>query len=277
MDDANETVGPSVRPPTIRFLKAYYDLFLIPQWPMALVAGFLCMLVHQVLPFVPFIVFGGYLAILLESQVRTPGYGYPAFSFDQFSEYMNRGIWPFLIALPFGIMFFALYMVSYLGGMFGLVFATQNQDPETVGASFAILFPALIFTWVTALLLCQIILAGLFIRGSLTKSFTGAFKLRWQIDFIRKTWFELIVASIYLTLSSQILTLLGTFLFCVGAFIGSAWGMIAYAFVLAQLYRLYIARGGERIQLAPVQQLPTRMPTQTIYPQQQTFQATEES
>src|SRR5262249_25434002 len=68
-----------------------------PKWAGTLLAGAVCMLVPAVGP----IVFLGYLVEVTEGLLRDPRrQDYPAFDTARLTDYLLRGLWPFLEALP---------------------------------------------------------------------------------------------------------------------------------------------------------------------------------
>lgn len=235
---------------SISYLRSYYYIFDSDQWMVSVMAGGLCVLVSQFLPFVPYLVFGGYLLLVIESLVETPEAPYPEFSFDRLTDYMGRAIWPFLVALPFLLVFFLVYLGSYFAGVFGVIMLANSQDPETVGFSLSIGLPLYFFTILAFVAVCWIVLMAMMLRAGLTGSFTEAFRLRWVFDFIRRNWVEQFLVFSFFTLTSMMMSVLGLAFFCVGTFATSAISLMALAHLMAQLYRLHVHRGGELIQPA---------------------------
>lgn len=236
---------------TISYLRSYTFIFDNDQWPVSVIAGALCVLVSQVLPIVPYIVFGGYLLIVIESLVESPESNYPEFQFDRLVDYLGKAIWSFLVSLPFILIFFLLYLGSYFASMFGLIALVNTQDAETIGLSLSIGLPVYFFTILAFVASCSIVAMAMMLRAGLTESFTEAFRFRWIFDFIRRNWVEHFLVFTFFTLTSMALSILGLAFFCVGTFAASAMSLMALANLMAQLYRLHVSRGGQVIQKAP--------------------------
>lgn len=217
---------------------------------VSVLAGGLCVLVSQFLPFVPYLVFGGYLLLVIESLVETPDAPYPEFSFDRLTDYMGKAVWPFLVALPFLLVFFLVYLGSYFASVFGVIMLANSQDPETIGLSLSIGLPLYFFSILAFVTVCGIVSLAMMLRAGLTGSFTEAFRFRWVFDFIRRNWVEQLLVFTFFMLTSMVLSVFGLALFCVGTFATSAISMMALAHLMAQLYRLHVHRGGELIQRA---------------------------
>lgn len=244
---AEEPSGPLVVMPLdrVRLLKSYYFICDSKNWYLAILGGFLCVLVSQAIPLVPFVVFGGYLLIVIESQLGAPGQPYPDFAFEKFTDYLTKAVWPFLVSLGFLAFLTILYFTCYFGGIFGMIAASSVQDADTLGISLSLILPAMALMWVAVIFGTIILSSAMMLRAGLTGSFKEAFRIRWLWDFCRKTWLEQLMAAAFFSIAYNLLTILGLFAFCIGAFAAQAVALMAHAQVVSQLYRIYLSRGGE--------------------------------
>lgn len=231
----------------IRYLKSYYFIFDSQNWYLAVLASFLCVFVSQVIPILPYIVFGGYLLFVIESQLTAPEHPYPDFAFEKFADYLAKAIWSFLIGMGFLVILGVLYFVCYFGGIFGIIAAASNQDADTVGLTLSLGLPAIVLMWMGIIGGSIILSSAMMLRAGLAGSFVEGFRIRWLWDFFRRTWVEQILAAAFFTIAYNLLTLLGLLAFCLGAFVAQGVALMAHAHVVSQLYRLYLTRGGEPI------------------------------
>ena len=79
--------------PKIEYFKTLNYFFEHPDWTNSLLMGSVCMLI----PILNGILLAGYRYEIVEMKVRFPDQLYPKFDFARFSQYITRGIWPFLI------------------------------------------------------------------------------------------------------------------------------------------------------------------------------------
>ena len=77
------------------------------------------------------------------------------------------------------------------------------------------------------------------------------------MDFVKKTWVELILSILFIQFSGMILMMLGLLAFCIGAYAAMAIMLLAQSHLWYQLYMLYLSRGGRPV---PLKQQTTMMP-----------------
>jgi len=114
--------------------------------------------------------------------------------------------------------------------------------------------PLIIAIDIAILLALQTALVPLMIRGGLTQDFSQTFNFKWIKDFLLKMGLQTLLFNLFLVAVGAVLILPGYFMCCIG--------IIPVAFFLmgpvlahhhGQLYRLYLAKGGEPIPLKPLQ------------------------
>jgi hypothetical protein len=185
-------------------------------------------------------------AVLSEDE-DTPPTAYSDFTFDRFTEYLKRGVWPFLVNLivnlPAG-MFLALAMFL---GMMGLGLASRHSDAATV-AGFCLL--GLLYVFV--LMVMAVVSKPLYLRAGLSRDFGSAFSMTFFRDFLSRVGKEVFVAVLFLAVTGTLLMILGLLACYVGIFPAMGLLMFAQHHIDFQLYDLYLKRGGTPVESKPI-------------------------
>jgi hypothetical protein len=101
----------------------------------------------------------------------------------------------------------------------------------------------------------------LHLRAGLSQDFGQALNFRWIKDFLAKVGFQTFLFTLFLMVTGAVLGIIGYAACFIGLFpvifllAGPVVGHAHY-----QLYRLYLARGGEPIPLKPLQSEPAFAP-----------------
>lgn len=251
--DADSPLGEIGKPEAVaafagmRYFDAYSFVFDSPRWAMNLLFGAICALI----PVVGAIVLWGYQFEIIESLHRDPRRTYPDFDFNNFVEYLKRGVWPFLVALVVTlvpsmilvIFFYALLMAVGVGA--GLAGKEAGVPIAVVGflLAFAVMFAAGIIV--------NMISIPFVIRAGLAQDFGEAFRLDFVMSFFRKTWKEMVLSLLFLMISSMAVAMVGMLLCYFGMYPAMVLIMLAHAHIYYQLYQVYLARGGKPIPLKP--------------------------
>jgi hypothetical protein len=230
--------------PPLEYMRAFNFLFDHPSWMTILLMAGVCVLI----PLIGQIVLIGYQFVLIEALLRGDGRTFPEFDFGQFTNYLMRGLWPwlaqligqFVAAIPIYILFF--------GGMMcfmGVISAAGDEAVAGVG-----MLVMMVFMFVGAFAACalmMLIITPMTIRAGLSQELGEAFKFGWVKDFIGRTWKEMLIFALVMMAGSVVLMMIGYAVFCVGALAAFAVIMMANAHMYYQLYELYLARGGEPV------------------------------
>jgi len=229
----------------MRYFDAYSYVFDSPQWAMNLLLATVCMLIPVVGP----IVLWGYHFEIIESLHRNPRRTYPDFDFNNFVEYLKRGVWPFLVSLVVTMVPSVVLMVLF----YALIIAVGlgvGAAGEEMGAPIAVVGFLLVFAaMLAASILIGMICIPFVIRAGLTQDFGEAFRFDFVKSFFRKTWKEMVLSMLFMMISSMAVGMIGAMLCFVGIYPAAALIMLAYAHIYYQLYQAYLARGGEPIPL----------------------------
>jgi hypothetical protein len=177
--------------------------------------------------------------VVLSVEEDTPRTSYPDFTFERFSEYLKRGIWPFLVNLivnlPAGLL---LSFVMFLG-MIGLGLAAAHS-----GLAFAVVLCLLVLLYVVILLVMAIVSKPFYLRAGLSRDFGTAFSLTFFRDFLNRVGKEVVLAALFLAGTGMLLTILGLLACYIGIFPAAALLIFAQHHLDFQLYDLYLKRGG---------------------------------
>ena len=238
--------------PKIEYFAAFNYFFEHPDWVNTLLMGSICMLI----PMLNGIILAGYRYEIVEMKLRFPQQLYPKFDFGRFSQYLTRGIWPFLIDLIVQMILVVPMLVVIYGSMIGIAIAVASDERLGI-IVVAIVVPLLILFVIAVSLSLSIVMVPLYLRAGLSQDFAQAFKFAWIKDFLAKVWLPTLLMNLFLMVTGGILGILGEMACFVGLipvvflFGGPVVGHAHY-----QLYRLYLARGGEPIPLKPLQMEP---------------------
>jgi hypothetical protein len=226
------------------------DFFKSPKWMMNLLLGGVCVLIPIVGP----IVVLGWLITGFWARQDENFETFPDFDFAHFGKYLERGLWPFLVAFVVGIAFgFVMVPLSWvlmipvmLAG--GLSSAGETHASGCLGGFAMILMMLFLAVIVFAMML---ILVPLKIRAALTQDFAKSFDIGFVKRFLALTWKEIVVSSIFITITSVVFFCLGMAAFCVGIYFAIVLVYFSWTHLHKQLYTLYLSRGGEPVPLSP--------------------------
>lgn len=235
------------------YLGAFRAIHRHSHW---LVSSFFCGLIGLI-PIVGHIVQLGYMMENAESLHRTNGRQLVAFDFARFTEYLTRGVGPFLIAYLFGMGLWIIQMgiIHALGWGLDLQKLLPSPDqPPDMNLLLTEVFTAQLRALSISLplqFLVQPLAFALALRGGLSGTIGESFRLDKAFDFVRRT-----LPSIWLTMIlywpiTFFLSILGLLLCLVGTIPVSGYLVLVNAWLCFVLYRVYLNRGGEPIPLKP--------------------------
>jgi hypothetical protein len=250
--------GPAATPipkfSQLQYMQAFKYVMESPNWMMNLLFGALALLSQSVIPILGPLVYMGYTYEIIDHLHRKRTMPYPDFTFDRFSEYLARGVPPFVATLIFGLIVGMLGAVFYLVTVFGTIALAGAMAGAKVNGGIVAVVVVLAITFSVLLYLC-IFLAMLAVttpmslRAGLSGNIGEAFKFDFIKDFIGRMWKDMLLAYLWLMLAGGVLGLAGALLCCIGAYPAWAWNTLAGAHVQWQLYELYLDRGGMQIPL----------------------------
>ena len=234
----------------MNYIDSFTDFFKSPKWMMNLLLGGVCVLIPIVGPMVLL----GWLITGFWARQDQRFETFPEFDFSHFGKYLERGLWPFLVAfvvsMAFSIIMVPLVWVLMLPAIVagGLSSGHEPNAGTCFGAVAMILMMLVVAIMVFALML---VLVPLKIRASLTQDFAKSFDLGFVKRFLALTWKEIVLSSLFLTIAGTLVICLGMVVFCVGMYFATALVYFAWTHLHKQLYALYLSRGGEPIPVSP--------------------------
>jgi hypothetical protein len=214
----------------------------------------------QIIPILGLIVMQGFFAEVHRRLVLRHPEPYVRFDFSDLSNYLSRGVAPFVmtlvLALPFALVGVALAVGVVLLSSAAAATAFGGDEELAVLAGFgvaAVAFLPLALLW---LALSNAAITRAELTGDLTKSF--AFGAVWA--YAARTWKRAIVCGILMAFVSIGLVIVGTLACFVGLFVTASIQMIASFHLRWQIYNEYLLEGGEPIELALWETLPSEAP-----------------
>ncbi|MEZ6096355.1 MAG: DUF4013 domain-containing protein [Pirellulaceae bacterium] len=205
--------------------------------------------VIQLIPVIGPIILMGYQYEISESLVRQRGGVYPDFTFDRFTNYLVRGVWPFLVALIVGLTTIPIFFLFWFAFMFAMTAVNFNASP-----AIAIAIPVgVFFFWIGFILFANLLLIPFSSRAGLGQDFGKSFDFAFARSFIGLVWKELLLGILIIALCSPFIAFAGILLLIVGYFPAIALISMAVGFHHHQLYCLYLSRGGTPIPFKPLE------------------------
>jgi hypothetical protein len=245
--DANE--------PRPQYFAALRYFFEHSDWARTLLLGSLCFLI----PVIGTMLLFGYRYEIVEMKVRFPDQLYPRFDISRFSQYLVRGMIPFLIDFLIQFVINIPLQIS-IWMMIGLVATAGNSQSQLLVVIAGVGVPMIILVDIVLLTILQTVLVPVILRAGLCQDFGQTFKLHWIKDFLLKVGLQSLLFNLFLFAVGSVLVIPG--------YLACCFGIVPVMFFLlgpalahqhAQLYRLYLARGGEPVPLKPLQMEPACM------------------
>lgn len=249
----DSTRGPE---PPMQFFEAYQFVFANPNWLM----NILLVGVSLFIPMIgPLITFGYFMSVVHALHFRTTA-TYPDFDFNRISDYLTRGVWPFIVAILAQFVLTPLMLIVQFGPwILGGLVATIDPAVGTAVFLISTVLGAILF--VVGSVLINLMIAYLMLRGSWTEDFMEAVNFSAAWDFATKMWLEYVLETLFVGFTGPFIVLAGLLAFCVGFLPAMGLLMFVQMHFLAQLYAIYLARGGSEI---PVKNPATLAPTAAL-------------
>ena len=249
----------------MRYWRSYRFVFDSPNWPINLGLGAVCLLI----PFVGQMVLTGYCFEIVEQLLRRrrlegtadsagervmdalpvdEDYASPAspdFTFNRFSDYLMRGVWPFLV-------WFIVGTVVGMAAVFFLIVGMAIAGLAAAGKSIGILIVLYGLFWIVyafVMGVAKVLATPMYLRAGLSGDFSVAFSMDFFRDFMKRVGKEVVLAEAFLMVTGTALGILGLLLCYVGLFPAMVLMTCAQHHLEYQLYELYLERGGREVAL----------------------------
>ena len=209
-----------------------------PNWLMNVLWMLGCLLLSSIV--VGSLVGFGYIAEVAESRCGGKGKNWPDFDLNKFSDYLLRGLWPFLWNLIWTIPLL-LGLLLPLGITSGLANILANNQQGT---------SAIIVGVTGASITIFILLAGglamfaSMMHSALGNDFIKGGDLRWIASYVSKMGLTTVIAGLVFTIVGMLMGIAGMIALCVGYFVAAGYIYLMYADLMAQLHDIFVSRGG---------------------------------
>ena len=223
------------------------DFFKSPKWGSNLMLGAVTILIPLVGPIV---LSGWHVSAFWARGNREDPAGIPPYDFQYFGKYLERGLWPFLVAMVASLVLVPVMMclILPLGFFMGVMDSRQGHGPS--GLFIAVLI-GIFCLQILLSLAYQILVTPLMVRATITQDFKSAFNLRFLKSFLSLTWKELLASMLFMFGVGLCLMILAVVTCYIGAIAAAPVAFFSWHHLQKQLYQLYLARGGEAVPLSP--------------------------
>lgn len=235
---------------TMNYTDSISDFFKSPKWMMNLLLGAVCVLIPIIGP----MVLVGWLITGFWARQDENFETFPEFDFSHFGKYLERGLWPFLVAfvvsIGFSIVLVPLAWVFMIPAI--LISGASSGNEPNAGTCFgAVVMILMMLVFAALIFALMLVLVPLKIRASLTQDFAKSFDFGFVKRFLSLTWKEVVLSSLFVMITGPIIVCLGAIVFCVGIYFATVLVYFSWTHLHKQLYKLYLSRGGEPIPLSP--------------------------
>jgi hypothetical protein len=231
----------------MKFAVSVGDFFKSPRWGMNLLLGAVAFLIPVVGPIV---LSGWHITGFWARGPHGAAEDFPAFDFDRFGKYLERGLWPFVVNLVASLVLVPLAMgaVIPLVVFSGILGSGRESGP---GPAFVLLFAGMAVLQLVLTLVYQFIATPLMLRAAITQEFKAAFDPSFVRDFLSRVWVEMLVMMLFLAGLGLCLMVLTVVTCYIGLFFAAPVLMFSWHHLQKQLYQLYLARGGTPVPPSP--------------------------
>ncbi len=242
-DHGSETI-PSANRTTRRkmeYMRSYTHVFERDDWFVNLLLGSLCFFI----PVIGHLVFMGYQYQVVEGFIRRPNEKMSKFDFNQFTEMLTRGVYPFIVSLVLQLLMVPVFFIIFFVPM--AIPAMFDPGEQPIVMMLVAIF--IVLATIIGLFAVHLIIGPLMLRAGLSQSFNETFNFRWIRSFVRMMWLEEIKSSLFLMISSIFVSIIGMLMCFVGIYPAAALVMLAMSHLTYQQYVIFLANGGEPIPL----------------------------
>lgn len=223
------------------------DFFKSPKWLMNVLLAGLCAFIPIVGPMVVF----GWLITGFWSRPGAAPEAFPDFDFSNFGKWLQRGLWPTLVAMVASIGFYVVFVLPMVvaGAALGASAGQGRNGAGGIGG--AVLAVGMVGAEGLVLLAMTFVIKPLMIRAALIQDFGKAFDFSFVKSFVSLVWLELVLSVLFMMLGAFVISLVGMLALCVGMFFTPPVIYFMMVHLDRQIYRLYLSRGGAEVPLSP--------------------------
>ena len=182
----------------------------------------------------------GYGSEILERRAGRPDYPNTDVDSNRLGDYINKGIWPFLVQFVVQLVVSFLMLIPMFLLFVVVAAAGAVAEEFAAGVLFFVFVPAMIILSI----FINIFTVPFIIRAMVGQDFGQAFDVGWCLNFTKMMWGEIIISSIIFGLLAFLVSLAGMIACFVGTIpaAGLIWGAAVH--LLGQWYEIYLSRGG---------------------------------
>ena len=179
---------------------------------------------------------------------RRPPAEWPVFDFALFATYLQRGVWPFLVALVGGLVMAPVMLLCLLPVFLTVAIANDN-DANGAVVALAVLFSVALI--LVLAVVANVLLLPFTLRGYALQDFKAAFSFSWARDFLRRNWKDIALVILFSIPVGLILALGGYVMVFIGVYFTISLAIFSSSHLTRQLLDLHVQRGGEALAPAP--------------------------
>jgi hypothetical protein len=246
----------------MNYIASIQDFFKSPKWVMNLLFAGLCVLSTMIIPVLGFIVLAGWLITGLYARQDDRFETFPDFDFNQFSTYLQRGLWPTLVLFVAGFVIGIVMWIIIMIPLFLFSMILGGGDSGASGILGALLGLISLALYLAMFVVINMVAVPLGLRATLMQDFAPAFDFGFVKRFVTVMWKEILISTLFLAVAGMVLTFAGMIALCVGMFASMALVYFASMHLSKQMYQLYLSRGGDPIPVSPKLTGAAEMPPQ---------------
>jgi len=211
-------------------------------------------IVFMLIPIVGPIALNGWMCESHQRLLRRHPNPMPKIDFNDFGEYIKRGLAVFLASLLITLpVIFLTYVL--MGGTAFAVFGTiAATDEPLIGLAVGLVVGIVAFIGMLAL---SVLVNAVHTRAELTEDVGESLKLGKVLGYAKATFGTVLIKNISFMLIAFVMVLIGILLCYLGLYPAIVVVQIAAMHLRYQIYSDYLAKGGEEIPLKPPQPLPS--------------------
>jgi len=239
-----------------------------PQWTSKMFVGVALMLCSAIIPIIPQVALQGWSALVLRRSVHGVDTPMPRldFDFDYLGKLLNPGFKAFIVrmvwTLPVSFLAAGAFLCIYFGGALAMIGGAKSGGE---GGAFAALccIGVAVLTLVPVFILLTLPATIASLRAELMDDLNEGLKFGEIFAMTKLVFKELFLGSLLIGMTQFALFVAGMLLCYLPAFAVGWLGVYVNAKFQAELYRLYLAKGG-----APFAKLasPDLVPAQVAPP-----------
>ena len=224
--------------------RAVQSVVSTPQWPMNLLWLTIAVLLQSV--FIGQIALLGYAVDLFRARSGRPENPTPDISADRFGDYIEQGIWPFVVLLvtQLALAFVLSVPLVVIAILVSVLVASLGPDGQTIASIGIALLVPLCWVLIAVVNVCTV---PFLIRSIVCRDFAQSFDFAWAREFLRLMFWEMFWSGIRMLFLTIGLAVLGLLLLCVGYLPALGWISGAWIHLLAQWYERYLSLGGDPV------------------------------